>query len=256
MLTKKLAEKTWNDDDYYLQSKLASENDHPSLSYLRDRYRGKDILEVACGEGTKLARLIAHRKVGLDISTVAIKQAKQKLDLAVVGNAEKLPFKSNEFDATLSFFSLEHFEHPETVLHQMIKVTKLGGEIVILTPNFGAPNRSSPCYTGSRVQKLLTGFFQDLIGHPSGLNWHHVTPLSIEHAYESDFDTLVEPYLLTLNRYFKSLGLEIVSSSSNWRVSMARENLLQKMFRFLGMVGIYPFRYWGPHAFVIARRIK
>jgi ubiquinone/menaquinone biosynthesis C-methylase UbiE len=256
MLTKELASKTWNQADYYAQAKDASENDHPSLKVLTARYRGKQILEVACGEGTKLSQLEAKRRVGLDISKLAIKQAAQKLDLAVVGNAESLPFKNGEFDAVLSFFSLEHFEHPETVLLEMIRVIKKGGEVVVLTPNFGAPNRCSPCFVGSRVGKLLRGLWQDLVGHGKGLPWNHVTPLSIEHAYQSDFDTLVEPYLLTLMKYLKSCGLEIVMSSSNWEVQMESENILQKIIRILGTWSLYPFKYWGPHAFVIARRTK
>lgn len=256
MLTTTLSNHTWNQADYYLQAKNASENDHPSLTYLKARYHGKTILEVACGEGTKLAHLEAKKKAGLDISRLAIKQAQKKLDLAVVGNAEKLPFKDQEFDAVLSFFSIEHFEHPEIVLGEMIRVVKRSGEIVILTPNFGAPNRSSPCFVGSRLTKLLRGFWSDIFGHSKDLNWNHVTPLSIEHAYQSDFDTLVEPYLPTLIAYLESQGLEIIVSTSNWEIHQAGEGVIQQIIRFLGSRSMYPFRFWGPHAFVIARRKK
>lgn len=253
MITNKLADKTWNSDDYYDQAKTASQNIHPSLTLLKNRYIGKNILEVACGEGTKLRGLTAKKRTGLDISSTAIERAKTKLDEAIVGNAESLPFKNNSFDAVLSFFSLEHFEHPEKVLAEMIRVVKVGGEIVILTPNFGAPNRSSPCFVGSRFSKLLRGFISDFSSLPS-LDWNHVKPLSLEHAYESDYDTVVEPYLLTLRSYLKHLNLDIVIASSNWEIAMEQESFLQKIFRLFGTLGIFPFKYWGPHAFVIAKK--
>lgn len=256
MITDKLAGSTWNHEDYYDQAKSASENEHPSLSFLKNRYVGKEILEVACGEGTKLANLNAKKRVGLDISEVAIKRAKLKLDTAIVGNAEALPFKDNQFDAVLSFFSLEHFESPEIVMQEMIRVASVGAEIVILTPNFGASNRSSPCFKGSRLVKLIKGFVKDFVPHQSKLGWNHVTPLSIEHSYESDFDTVVEPYISTLIQYLKYHKLDIVVATSNWEVSLQNEGLVQKVFRFLGTYGVYPFSYWGPHAFVIARKTK
>ena len=254
MITTKLAKGTWNQDDYYDQARVASQAEHPSLTFIQARYHDKNILEVGCGEGTKLARLQAKTRTGLDISRLAIKRAKTMLDFAVVGNAESLPFESNRFDGVLSFFSLEHFEHPELVIAEMLRVAKVGGEIVILTPNFGAPNRSSPCFVGSRLRKLIVGLITDFMPFQRNLAWNHVTPLSVDHRYESDFDTLVEPYLHSLIGYLKSQNLDIIVSSSNWAVAMQSEILLQKLFRVLGMWGIYPFTYWGPHAFVIARK--
>lgn len=251
-VTRSLAEKTWNSAEYYHQARAASEDAHPALIFLRNRYQEKSVLEIGCGEGTKLAGLDAERKTGIDISPVAVRDAKKKIDEAVVGDAESLPFGDSTFDAAVSFFSLEHCESPEKVLAEMVRVTRSGGEIVVLTPNFGAPNRQSPCFTGSRIHKLAGGFFADFFPSRS-LGWNHVTPLSLTKEYESDYDTVVEPYALSLIRYLKSQGLEIVHNDTHWDVPVGAENVMQRFFHTAASLRIFPFIYWGPHAFVIAR---
>lgn len=255
-VTRELTQGPWQTSAYYQQAKKASEEDHPSLQFIKERYRGKSILEVACGEGTKLSRLEAKKRTGLDISKVAIKQAKRKLTHAIVGDAEHLPFKDGEFDATLSFFSLEHFEHPESVINEMIRVTKRVGELVILAPNFGAPNRASPCFRGSRIGKLVLGFLRDLFPSPStSLHFHPVSPRSSIEAHHQDYDTVVEPYLNTLTRYLRHHKLELVHASSNWQLDSPDASALQRFFRLLGNIGLPPFKHWGPHLFVIAKKL-
>ena len=135
----------------------------------------------------------------------------------------------------------------------MMRVVKNEGEIAILTPNFGAPNRSSPCYKGNRFGKLIIGFIKDFIPK-SGLNWHHVTPLTKDHDYQIDYDTLVEPYIRTLASFFNKFSYKLIKVDSNWEINVERENILQKIFKLLGTAGIYPFKYWGPHCFIIAGR--
>lgn len=252
-LTSQMTDTIWSNPDYYEKSKIASESDHPSLNYLLNRYRGKKILEVGCGEGTKLSLLDASYRAGIDISPLAIARAKQKIDLAQVASAEKLPFADNSFDSVLSFFSIEHFENPEKVLHEMMRVVKRGGEIAILTPNFGAPNRCSPCYRGNRLFKLVVGFIKDFIPSKK-LNWHHVTPLTQNQDYQIDYDTLVEPYIKTLANYLERFAFQLVKVDSNWEINQEHENMLQKLFKWLGKAGIFPFNYWGPHCFIVARR--
>ena len=145
------------------------------------------VLEVGCGEGTKLTQIKAKKRTGVDVSKIAINQAKKKIDHALIANAEKLPFSDKKYDAVMSFFSLEHFERPEKVLIEMIRVLKPGGELVLVAPNFGAPNRSSPCFKGDRVIKLFFGFIKDLIPKSTqNLDWQQVVPLSLSQSHKQD----------------------------------------------------------------------
>jgi len=46
-----------------------------------------------------------------------------------------LPFQDNEFDAVLSFETIEHMPDPETFLKELARVIKSNGELVLTTPN-------------------------------------------------------------------------------------------------------------------------
>ena len=52
----------------------------------------------------------------------------------VQGDAEKLPFSDNEFDVALSMCVLAHVNNPETVLQELRRVTRGGGQIAIGMP--------------------------------------------------------------------------------------------------------------------------
>ncbi len=55
----------------------------------------------------------------------------------VVGNAEKLPFKNEEFEEVFSRFFLEHLprKKAELAVKEMFRVTKKGGFVEIIVPN-------------------------------------------------------------------------------------------------------------------------
>lgn len=254
--TQKLSQRTWNDPRYYQESRAASESSHPALQLLRNRYPHARILEVGCGEGTKLSALAARYRCGVDVSSLAIKLARKRLDRALVADVNQLPFADSEFDVVVSFFSLEHFEFPERALREMLRVLRRGGELVILTPNFGSPNRASPCFRGSRWRKLLVGFWRDWWPlPPSSLHWHAVTPLSANEAYVSDYDTLVEPYAGSLARYLVAQQCQLLHLHTYWDIELPSNlNWLQRFFSLLARRQWYPFPLWGPHLFVIARR--
>ena len=250
-----LVAKTWSKKQYYRLSGQASGNEHPSINTIASRYTGKKILEVGCGEGTKLQKIHATHKTGVDISATAIAQAKHKIDRAIIADAENLPFPDKTYDAVLSLFSLEHFQHPRAVLREIARVLKPGGELVILTPNFGAPNRASPCFTGHRAGKLLKGFLTDFCPLNSKvLNWQSVIPRSLTEDYQSDYDTLVEPYGLSLVRFLKNQKFVVKVYSTNWQMEEKGASSLQRIFRALAVLRIFPFIHWGPHLFVIAQK--
>lgn len=246
---------TWETGEYYQTAHEASQSDHPALQAITQLCQGKHVLEVGCGEGSKLSALPASFAVGTDISFTGLKLARHHLANAVQANSERLPFKSNSFECVISLFTLEHLTDPQTVINDMIRVTRPGGLIIFLAPNFGAPNRASPCHSGSRIKKLITGFMADFnfFSQPT-IPWQTVTPKAISQTYQVDYDTTVEPYLRTLSTYLQFHKLDIMTADSNWNIHMENESLLQKMIKFMGQRTIYPFTFWGPHLFLVARK--
>jgi len=57
----------------------------------------------------------------------------------VCGDADKLPFGDESFDATISTFALEHCVNPVRMLHEMRRVVRPGGRIVLLRPSWDLP---------------------------------------------------------------------------------------------------------------------
>lgn len=52
----------------------------------------------------------------------------------IQGDAHALPLRDGVFDLALSVQSLEHFKRPEVVLHEIRRVLKMGGKLLILVP--------------------------------------------------------------------------------------------------------------------------
>jgi len=255
----------WETKSYYQTAKKASlEHEHPALTEIKRLAKtSSSILEVGCGEGTKLVSVVSkgQKGVGVDISKTAINLAKKQYPhlTFVCSNAESLPFKDNSFNLVFSAFVLEHTVRPEKVISEMIRVLKPNGILALVAPNYGAPHRASPCFKGSRFQKLLTGFSKDVIRivdnkKGKSLRWNRVSPLK-DREYTIDTDTTIEPYLLALRNFLENKVLEVVICSSCWEISEPEENIGNKIFRFLGKQGLYPFSYWGPHAFIVVKKL-
>jgi ubiquinone/menaquinone biosynthesis C-methylase UbiE len=103
---------------------------------------GQHILDVGCGLGDVTQMLGAKvgprgRVTGLDISERLITEARrrtEKTDLPVefqVGNAERLNWPDNTFDASRADRVLMFMEHPHRAVQEMVRVTRTGGRVVV-----------------------------------------------------------------------------------------------------------------------------
>ncbi|MBI3495628.1 class I SAM-dependent methyltransferase [Candidatus Berkelbacteria bacterium] len=99
---------------------------------------GKKLLDVACGPGHFLlvAKSLGYEIHGVDISPVTIKKKKKTVEGDLrVGMAEKLPYRSNQFDLVTCIGSLEHFIDQDKSLLEMRRVLKNDGKLFIYVPN-------------------------------------------------------------------------------------------------------------------------
>lgn len=254
-----LKQKAWETNDYYLQAREGSlDVSHSGIKLLRSLIdSNKKILDLGCGEGTRLS-LLSKSGTGVDISSKAINLAKKKYPKLnfILGNLEKLPFKDGSFDLVYSAYVFEHLMNPEKVIDGVVRVLRRSGNIVIICPNYGAPNRASPPFKGSRIKKLIFGFLNDLL-YPfqikKSLSWNKVKPIT--EGYESDWDVTIEPYSLSLENYLNNNGFLVKKNLQTWSYELSTAKMPQKLFRALGTVGLYPFRFWSPHIVIQAKKL-
>ena len=260
-MNKKLKNEVWEKEKYWaLAEKGSLDTEHPGMKLLfKVAKEKKNILDLGCGEGTRLGLIEGDGKnlTGIDVSLTAIRKAgaKYKNINFVSGNIEKLPFPAASFDLVYSAFVFEHLDTPEVVIKEAVRVLKPGGNLLIIAPNYGAPNRASPPFKESRTNKLLKGFINDFfLNNSKSLGWKKVIPIANKDTYEMDWDTTIEPYLGSFIPFIKNLGVKVVKTSSSWEEEEKGANLMQKIFRFFGELGIYPFSNWGPHLILLATK--
>jgi demethylmenaquinone methyltransferase/2-methoxy-6-polyprenyl-1,4-benzoquinol methylase len=109
------------------------------------------ILDVATGTGlvaSELVRQGAGTVVGLDQSEAMLSEASRRLGSSpelesrislVVGEAERLPFADEEFDALTFTYLLRYVEDPAATMRELARVVKPGGRLGML--EFGVPRQ-------------------------------------------------------------------------------------------------------------------
>jgi ubiquinone/menaquinone biosynthesis C-methylase UbiE len=96
--------------------------------------KGREILEIACGTG-RFTTMLAEQGadiVGLDISEPMLRQGRDRARSSGVadhlqflrGDAERLPFPDDQFDAVLAMRFFHIADTPETFLSEMRRVTR------------------------------------------------------------------------------------------------------------------------------------
>lgn len=112
---------------------------------------GQRILDVATGTGMVAAELLGRA----DCSVVGIDQSKEMLAAArarfaneqarvelVEGEAEKLPFAEESFDALTVTYLLRYVDDPPATVRELARVVRPGGRVASL--EFGLPPRRVP----------------------------------------------------------------------------------------------------------------
>ncbi|HET6494653.1 MAG TPA: class I SAM-dependent methyltransferase [Thermoleophilia bacterium] len=121
---------------------------HGDVMHGVGRFDFSTVLDVGCGTGTTLAAILDARPgvhaLGVDLSSVMIEVAHQRLGTRAelrVADAEHLPFGDGVVDLVVCVDSLHHYPHPERALHEMRRVTRPGGGLVLGEWRLVAPLR-------------------------------------------------------------------------------------------------------------------
>ncbi|RLS41710.1 MAG: class I SAM-dependent methyltransferase [Planctomycetota bacterium] len=140
--------------------------------YFQKMNPGQRILDIPAGSGklTQQLRNAGHIVTPADIN-------EHQSDYVYADMNKRLPFADNHFDAVVCLEGLEHLLDPYMLMQELIRVTRVGGQVMISTPNI--------MNMYSRLQFLLTGTFYQF--HPSQLedippgemrDRFHISPMS------------------------------------------------------------------------------
>ena len=100
------------------------------------------VLDVSCGTGQFLQELRKREKsalYGTDISSKMLSIARKKLEKKVdikKADVHCLPFPDEKFEYVVSTESFHHYYNQKKALHEMKRVTKRDGKVIIVDVNF------------------------------------------------------------------------------------------------------------------------
>lgn len=102
-------------------------------------YKGGNVLEIGCGQGvgTKLIqKLFKPKKItAIDLDPKMVERAKERVKSKTIhfqqGDASKLTFKDDQFDAIFDFGILHHIPNWKDAIRELHRVLKPGGEVIL-----------------------------------------------------------------------------------------------------------------------------
>lgn len=112
-----------------------------AISLLRENIHKEgpfSLLDLGCGTGVVSQDLQQFAKTwGLDFNLKALEFCQERgLKNLSQGDAEKLPFQSNSFEAITSLDVFEHLRDDEAAFREACRVLKPGGMLVLSVPAF------------------------------------------------------------------------------------------------------------------------
>ena len=111
-------------------------------------------LDLGCGDGRLTLELRARHIVGADVSRVALDRARPRvggrgIELVELTPGAVLPFDDGAFDLVLMAETIEHVVDVQSLLSELRRVLRPGGELAVTTPAHGRR---------SGLSMLLRGF--------------------------------------------------------------------------------------------------
>ena len=198
--------------------------------------RSMKVLDIGCAGGAFLraAEKLGLSATGIEPSKWLSQYAREEHGLDVhSGTLSNNQFPDSSFDIVTLWDVIEHLSNPESELHQIYRILKPAGLLIVNYPDFG-----------SLPAKLL------------GRKWPFL--LSVHLIYYTR---------QTMRQQLKKAGFEILDSGLHWqtlelRYVLKRAAAYFPTIRYLGRliesigVGSLPLTYWIGQTRVIARRYE
>ncbi len=136
-----------------------------------DLASGRDVLDIACGEGYGSARLArsARQVYGVDISNEAVVHAGANYVADnirfLVGSCEAIPLPDQSVDLVVSFETIEHHDKHDEMMLEIKRVLRPNGVVIISSPDKQIysiePNYQNPYH----VKELFADKFKALLSN-------------------------------------------------------------------------------------------
>lgn len=215
---------------------------------------GQRVLDVGCGVGQVLARLLeqgceAH---GVDVSAPNIERARKVCDRCQLYDGRKLPFADGYFASAGALNVLEHVDEPETFLGELTRVVQPGGRVVVSSPNFFRAlgfRDYHPKMRGIgnkwRNWRRLREKRRQIQIAPDQVRFDRMTPI-VKEPFTPDDDATVATNAVEIEFFLRRHGCEILSTACTDR-SVAKP--------IDWALNLGPWRYLMFNAFIVARRL-
>jgi 2-polyprenyl-3-methyl-5-hydroxy-6-metoxy-1,4-benzoquinol methylase len=177
--------------------------------FAAERLKGQRVIDCACGTGYGVRLLresgAAAYVLGLDNDPAAIRYARSSHQVSstafLCSSGERLAIADGLFDAATSFETIEHVADDRTLLHEIHRVLRPGGTLIISTPNQW-PLASAPYhvreYDRASFVSVLREKFEDVVlfNQNSGCDspYNHQQPRGIV-ATSAQNEHLAECYI-------------------------------------------------------------
>jgi GT2 family glycosyltransferase/ubiquinone/menaquinone biosynthesis C-methylase UbiE len=131
---------------------------------------GKDVLDIACGEGYGSAMLAGRARsvTGVDIAEIAVQHATERYrDIPglrfTCGNAAQIPLRDQSVDVVVSFETIEHHDRHREMLNEIRRVLRPDGILIISSPNRPVYSELAGHHNEFHVKELDFAEFDELI---------------------------------------------------------------------------------------------
>jgi 2-polyprenyl-3-methyl-5-hydroxy-6-metoxy-1,4-benzoquinol methylase len=216
---------------------------------------GERVLDVGCGVGQVVARLTQSGREahGVDVSEPNIARARQFSERCRLYDGHRLPFADQHFTSVGALNVLEHVEEPEAFLAELARVTRVGGRVVVSSPNFFRAlgvRDYHPKMRGMRQKwrnwRRVREKLRQMKIQPDAVRFDRMTPI-VKEPFTPDDDAIVATNPLEMKFFLERAGCAVVSVSCT-------DRYVAKPLDFL--LNLLPTRYFMFNAFVVARRVR
>ena len=222
---------------------------------LRPEKAGGRVLDVGCGVGQVIARLDAagFEAYGVDVSEPNIERARKVSTRCQIYDGQSLPFRDQYFDAAGALNVLEHVETPEAFLRELVRVTRIGGRLVVSSPNFFRVFGFRDYHPrmrgiGSKLRnwRRIREKHKQMGSAPDQVRFDHMTPI-VKEPFTPDDDAIIATNPVEMKFFLERFGCTVE------RVECTDRYVNRWADRILNLT---PFRYLMFNAFIVARRTR
>ncbi len=220
---------------------------------LRPLKSGGRALDVGCGVGQVVGALAREGvdAYGVDVSEPNIARAREFCEHCQIYEGKRLPFPDQHFASVGALNVLEHVDEPEAFLSELVRVTEIGGRVIVSSPNFRRVigfRDYHPRMRGLRHKwenwRRLNAKRRQICNAPETVRFDRTNPI-VKQPFEPDDDAIILTNAVEMEFFLQRLGCSIES------VACTDRPVVKPLEWLLNATSL---RYYMFSAFVVGRR--